>query len=336
MFLSKRSNGTYYVFYKKADGKKTCISTKCKKKQEAFEFLANFQSELKQRLNSRINQISLKSFANEFLKHSESVHRWKTTKDFRNTFNQLIKFFGDIQLNQVGTNQLNQFLQSRGKISAYVSSKDLRYIKSGLNWAVENNYLKENPCKSIKSIKVPEKTPLFMSEVDFECLIRRVDNEDLRDLFIFAVNTGLRQMELLTLNWRQIDFKHQRLTLDNRIHITKSNKPRTIPLSIKALQVLTQRQMKKNSDLIFNMNGNFIKPDYVSKQFKKYAKLTGLNKDLKFHSLRATFGSWLVQRGCNIYDVMRLLGHSDVKVTTRHYASLTNENLRDSINLLNN
>jgi len=214
MFLSKRQNGIYYIFYDKPDGKRTCISTKCKKKQEAIDFLANFQSELKQRLNSKVHHIFLRSFADEFLKHSESVHRWKTTKDFRNTFNQLVKFLGDISLSQLGTNQINKFLQFRGNVSSYASAKDLRYIKSAFNWAVENNYLRENPCRSIKSIKVPEKTPLFLSEIDFQCLIREVQNKDLRDLFIFAVNSGLRQMELLTLSWNQIDFKNQCLTLD--------------------------------------------------------------------------------------------------------------------------
>ena len=64
--------------------------------------------------------------------------------------------------------------------------------------------------------------------------------------------------------------------------------------------------------------------------------VTGHNPKLTFHTMRASFGSWLVQKGCNIYDVMTLMGHSDVRVTTQFYASLTTDNLRESVNLLNN
>ncbi len=336
MFLSKRSNGYYYVFYDKPDGKRTCISTKCKKKQEALKFLSNFQYNLKERERLNLDKIALKDFAYEYLKYSESVHSWKTTKDYKNTFNQLLKYFGNILLIDISTRKLNSFLQFRSKTSLYVSSKDLRYLRSAFNWAMKNHYLSENPCNYIKSIKVPEKSPLYLSEIEFECLIRVVECDDFRDVFTFAINTGLRQMELLTLKWNQIDFKNQMLTLDNREHVTKSKKPRSVPLNLKAIQILTDRQIKSHSSEVFTFNENTIKPDFISKTFKKCVLKAGLNPKLKFHSLRTSFGSWLVQRGCGIYDVMRLMGHSDVRVTTQHYASLTSENLRNSVNLLNN
>jgi len=64
----------------------------------------------------------------------------------------------------------------------------------------------------------------------------------IKDIVLVAVNTGLRQMELLSLEWNQINFREHYLILDNRNHTTKSKKIRTIPLNVTALQVLTYRK----------------------------------------------------------------------------------------------
>ena len=79
---------------------------------------------------------------------------------------------------------------------------------------------------------------------------------------------------------------------------------------------------------------NIISQDRITKTFKKYVIKSKLNPKLKFHSLRHTFASWLVQRGVSIYEVSKLLGHSDIKVT-EIYAHLKPENLRNAVELLN-
>jgi site-specific recombinase XerD len=54
---------------------------------------------------------------------------------------------------------------------------------------------------------------------------------------------------------------------------------------------------------------------FISHKIKKIIKRTGINPKLNFHSLRHTFASWLVQAGVTIYEVSKLLGHSDIRVT---------------------
>ena len=166
-------------------------------------------------------------------------------------------------------------------------------------------------------------------------LLNVIANKDLTDLIEFAVNTGLRQMEILTLEWNQIDFSNRILILDNRNHLTKSKKIRTIPLNTKALQIITEREREKTTNLIFTYKGLSIKQYFISKSFKTYVKKSNLNPKLNFHSLRHTFASWLVQKGVSIYEVSKLLGHSDIKVT-EIYSHLRAEDLRESVNKLNN
>lgn len=228
---------------------------------------------------------------------------------------------------------MSEYIRERGRISQHTSSKSLRYLKSIFNWAVIEQYLIENPCKSIRPIRVPEKLPLFITETDFQVLLDTIKNRDLKHVVIFAVNTGLRKMEILTLEWNQINFKDRYVILDNTNHTKKSKKVRTVTLNMKVLTILNERQ-KLNHRLVFTSNGEPFNPDYVCKEFKRYVIEAGLNPKLKFHSCRHTFASWLVQRGISIYQVSKLLGHSDLK-TTEIYSHLSPESFRNAVDSLN-
>lgn len=124
------------------------------------------------------------------------------------------------------------------------------------------------------------------------------------------------------------------MILDNRNNLTKSKKIRTVPLSVKALQILNSREQFRKNEFIFTQEGEGITQKFISKKFKSYVIKSKINSGLHFHSLRHTFASWLVQRGVSIYEVSKLLGHSDIKVT-EIYAHLKPENLRNAVELLN-
>lgn len=336
MFLSKRSNGTYYVFYEQGNGKRTCISTKTKLKKEANIFLSQFSEKIVSLKRQAFNPITLKEFSFQYLKHSELLHTWKTTLTYRTTFNLMYDYFGSIQLSELSKNRIEDFINYRvKKVSLYAGRKDLINIKAMLNWAVDNNYLNANPANKIKRLKTPEKLPVFFKKEDFEKLISTIESEDLRDLVIFAVNTGLRQGEIINLEFSQIDFVNRVTTLNNQTHITKSKKVRSVPLNEITFQILSKRIRKNGSSYVFTLSGNKINQDYLIHKFKKYVLDCGINPKLKFHSLRHTFASWLVQRGVSIYEVSKLLGHSDIKVT-EIYSHLRAEDLRESVEKLNN
>lgn len=336
MFLSKRSNGNWYVFYDNSKGNRTCISTKTKLKRDAIKFLSNFEYEVNRRGQSKVIPISVKEYAFQFLKYSESVHSPKTTKAFKTTFKFWIEYFGNNQLSEINHKGLSEYFQYRiNNTSIFAARKDYINISSVCSKAVQDGYLLTNPCKKLKRFKIPEKQPIFFSEVDFQVLLGVIDNQLIKDIALCAVNTGLRQMEILSLEWNQINFREHYLILDNRNHTTKSKKIRTIPLNLTVLQVLTLREQNKNGNLVFTMDGDKLKQEYVSKGFKDYVIKAKLNSKLNFHSLRHTFASWLVQKGVSIYEISKLLGHSSISVT-EIYSHLRTEDLMKSVNLLNN
>ena len=337
MFLSKHKNGFYYVYYiESVTNKRKSISAKTKLKSEANLFLSEFNNALKERKKSKVIPTNLKDFIFRFLKYSESIHSINTTKTYKSTFKYFIGFFGNVELSSISTQDLMKYFEHRIRISSiYRARIDRINLGSAFNKAVAEKYILNNPCDGIKRFKIPEKQPLFFTEVDFKILMNVIKEQDLKDIIEFALNTGLRQMELLTLEWNQINFRDNLLILDNRNHLTKSKKIRTIPLNIRALQILTERERNKQFNIVFTFNKLPIKQDFISKTFKKFVKKANINSKLNFHSLRHTFASWLVQRGVSIYEVSKLLGHSDIK-TTEIYSHLRAEDLRRSVNLLNN
>lgn len=335
MFLSKHSNGYYYIYFTSPSGKRNSASTRTKIKSEAIKFLSEFKKELEMRKLQRLSNISFEEYSKKFLEQSKSKHTEKTYKAYKSSIEKFTENHGNLMLKEITHQILNEYFEQRILTSSiYQARKDLICIKSLFNKAILDSYIFSNPCKDIKRFKLPEKQPLFFSEVDFNILVSNIDHKDVKNLVIFASQTGLRQMEMIQLQWNQINFKDGYLILDNRSFLTKSKKIRTIPLSLKALQVLTERQIGSKNNLVFTYNHKQINPTYLSRLFKAYIKTSKLNTKLNFHSLRHTFASWLVQKGVSIYEVSKLLGHSDIKVT-EIYAHLKPDNLRKAVELLN-
>ncbi len=323
MYLSKRK-GIYYLYYPQHNGKTTSITTKTKFKSEALKFLTNFET---QRKKEPKNKIYFYDLVFQFLKHSESLHKWNTTRTYKSTLGMAKEYFGNIPISKFTIQNLQDYFDYRATlVTAHVRRRDIITFSNIFNYAIAHKYMTENIIRNIKKVRIPEKQPLYFSSDEFNQFILSIDNQDFKDLVVLAVNTGLRQMELLTLTKEQIDLSKGILTLDNRTHITKTSKIRVIPLNEKAKEVLSKRIAL---DVIFP----FTQTQTINR-FQKYRKISGIRTELTFHSLRHTFASWLVQKGVPIFNVSKLLGHSDIK-TTQIYAHVSNNELLSSVETIN-
>ena len=198
--LSKRSNGVYYVYYNSPSGKRNCISPRREYKAEVNKFLTNFKEELKRRNDEKLISISLSEFKTEFINYSKTIHAAKTVKGYDISLKFLSEYLGDILVGNITNSQMIKYFEHRINASSiFQARKDLICLHSCFNYAVKHKMMSDNPCNGIKRFKIPEKQPMFFSEIDFEILLKTIDDKDMTDLIVFAVNTGLRQMEFLTL-----------------------------------------------------------------------------------------------------------------------------------------
>jgi site-specific recombinase XerD len=101
-----------------------------------------------------------------------------------------------------------------------------------------------------------------------------------------------------------------------------------------AFHLLSAKHSQEIGEYVFTHRGKQIAEDWLSQLFKRAVRTKdiGLNDKLHWHSLRSSFASWLVIDGVSIYAVSKLLGHSSVAITQKHYAHLATENLHNDVN----
>lgn len=129
-----------------------------------------------------------------------------------------------------------------------------------------------------------------------------------KDAILLASLSGLRRGELLAL--QPEDRKNGSLVLRD----TKNGRPRIVPLPAEASRI----------QLPIALSSNALEAGY-----RDARRRAGMPK-VRFHDLRHTYASWLVQSGASLTVVRDLLGHSSLAVTSR-YAHLAQEHLREAV-----
>ena len=340
MFLFKRGKYYHLEYFDDIENRVKRVSTKSTKKTQAIKFLTDFQKRIQD--NHKPNHILLSAYAKRYQNYVETNCSKKYLQTVSLSFRQLSQFTGDIALSKLTYHQLDQFMSITFKRTQHGAWTNYRALKSAFNKAVNWDYLTDNPFTKIKLPKIVESTPLFIDESEFNLIVTNAECRDLKDIFVTAMNSGLRLGELTTLKWSSVNLRGRTLVVQNYASFrTKNKKSRIIPLNNTLFQLLQNRLPKiidiKLDDYLFAKYPRVpYSIEYVSKSFKRIVRKLGLNEKYHFHLLRVSFGSHLLQRGIPISTISKLLGHSSISVTEKHYASLSIENLTDAVKTLDN
>jgi integrase len=134
----------------------------------------------------------------------------------------------------------------------------------------------------------------------------------LRPIIIAAVDTGCRRGELLKLQWRDVDLTKRSIRV--RGTNTKTLQERTVPISERlAIEFATMQatQGPEEDALVFGVTSD------IKKSFDSARRSAGIT-DLRFHDLRHTAATRLIQGGMPIVEVMRILGHTTMAMSYRY------------------
>lgn len=161
--------------------------------------------------------------------------------------------------------------------------------------------------------------------------LRQVTFADhIRPMIILSLNTGMRQGEIFSLRWENINFEHAMLTIEGAY--AKSGRTRHIPLNTEALQVLKSwREQSENPELVF-VNKDGQRFDNVNKAWRGILNAANIT-NFRWHDMRHHFASRLVMVSVDLNTVRELLGHSDMSMTLR-YAHLAPEHKASAVEKL--
>ena len=171
-----------------------------------------------------------------------------------------------------------------------------------------------NPCSQIKKPKVSNQRTRRLSPHEEIALIAASNASRatlLTSLIIIAMETGMRLGELLSLTW-------DNLSLDKRtayLPVTKNGESRTIPLSLKAIEVFKTMPRRIDSKKVF---WSWTNRDSVVNVWKRTCKRAGIS-DLHFHDLRHEATSRLANKLSNILELSAVTGHKDLRMLKRYY-----------------
>jgi len=241
----------------------------------------------------------------------------------------LIPFFGSRFLHTVTTKEIERYKAERlDKVKPETLNRELNTLKRLLRMAVEWGYLKENPAKPVKKIRVAVNSPRFLDRDEVGRLIDACleHTPEIYALVVTALHTGMRKSELFNFRWEDIDFVRGSLTVSSRKEWhTKNYESRTMPLHEEVRRILEPMGMAKGY-VFCNQDGAKLGNHFIRGKLEKAAKVAGLCQ-LYPHALRHTFASHLVMPGVDLPTVQRLMGHKDIKTTMR-YAHLAPDHLR--------
>jgi site-specific recombinase XerD len=341
MYLTKSKRSPFYqiIFYR--DGKRTSISTKKNLKADAEIVLKQFLLEFDRRAQEILQKsIPLSQFAEEYISYCRTIRATSyVERSIIPAFKKFTSFAGNLSLHQVKPRQVDKFIT---EVNSYSTSAACLYyatLKSAFSKAVVWEYISENPFKKIKAPKQVKSIPTFISKQELQRIVDNVKHTFIQDIIITAFYTGCRLSELLNMRWSWINLKQNIITVRNTNGFTtKNKKDRMIPIHSCVEKIVLCRYSKasksKMDDYVFlRYPGVKLNENFVSKVFKKSIRAADLSDKIKFHTLRHSFASNLVQAGSSLYVVKELLGHQDFQ-TTQIYSQLNQDNLSQAVNLL--
>ncbi len=252
----------------------------------------------------------------------------RTRENYLGHLRTLQIFLGDLKVSQIRKAHISAFIaqQRRNRLRPATIRRYLASLSSLLTFAERSGWLIHNPLLRFDKRALPESAPRtrFLSRDEYRRLLKHC-NRFLRPIVEIAVETGMRRGEILSLKLDQVDLERREI----RLSITKTKRPRVIPLSDRAVSIFAVIASERTTGLVF-INPTTAKPyTSVKKAFASACQKAGIS-NFRFHDLRHTFASWSVQGGADLYRLSRILGHSNLQMTTR-YAHLSTQALHDLV-----
>jgi len=273
-----------------------------------------------------------------------SVYEGHTRKHF--------KEFDKIKINRITTAKVEKFIANRQKDGMHILTLRKILVSLGqiFSYAVRHKYLDYNPLTDAERPKdqggVKEKNIRILTPEEIKAFLGGVSNQKYNTLFRLAIFSGARQGELLGLKWSDVDW------INNQIHIqrtfncqawydvktkTSNRKIDLGPLMITEFKKWKLACPKNKLNLIFPneagqpINNTNMRHRYFDPALKK-AKI----EKMRFHDLRHTYASLLIEQGENIKYIQSQLGHSSPTVTWNVYAHLMKTVNQESARRLEN
>ena len=241
-----------------------------------------------------------------------------------------------VYLNEITTENLREYLYYKRQ-NGWTPETFLNQhkgMKLFFKWCVNRGCLDDNPIEAIERPKLSKKLPkrikkqeaLRVIEYSFNMKTSyRFERYRNRAVFAMMIYSGLRANEVLSLKFADIDMENRVINVNNG----KGGKDRVVPMASALHRYLQEYlddrdRIGKDSEFFFvTLRGNGI---WTYKSLHRVVcrvrKGTGI--DFSPHKLRHTFATLMLEGGCDLFSLQKMMGHSDIKTTTIYLSASVN------------
>lgn len=298
----------------------------------------------------------------------QTTIKFKSAEKTINCIKSVFKAFLDQKLAEITTEQIKDWRYARLKRGIKASSleREVNALKGLFSRAVVDQLITDNPVKGLERLNIVQEGRVrWLSREEERRLRLALDQRQERDrlgresgnkwrlerkvellpdmrnltytdhvkpMVLLSINTGVRQGELLSLEWPMVDLERRQLTVSAAN--SKSSKVRHIPLNDEAYSALNGWKKQTNKSQGYVFEGQEGLPMTSLKTAWKKLLIDAEITNFTWHDMRHHFASWLVMGGVDLNTVRELLGHSDIKMTLR-YAHLEPEHKAAAVAKLN-
>ena len=363
--IRKRKDGTYEARYTvgrdPGTGKQVQKSIYGKTESEVRKKLTAVTNALDENRYIEPSRMSISQWLDEWME----TYKGDLTEGTRAKYDADIRvnikpYIGNVKLQALDAHQIQKMINA---LKVNHARKSLVCVKSVLHAALQqayiNGYISTNPADKVVIPKggnaKKEINPLTQKQIDdFLAVIRGSEYEM---LFKVALFTGLREGEIMGLQWRNIDFDNGTIIIDHQLKRTKNaqyyfdetktheiRKIKPAPAVMKLLaqqkKLQAERRLRAGNlwdegefpDLVFtNEYGKHYGKNTMLHNVQKLAEKIGVH-GFRFHDLRHTFAVSSILAGDDIYTISKTLGHSNIKITLDTYSHYTDD-LRNKASL---
>ena len=264
--------------------------------------------------------------------------------------NHILPVFENKKMMLITKPQVEEFIANlKVKELSYQTINHIIFLTGAIfEKMIDDELIKINPVKRVKKLSINNKKASYLTQEEVQkCLeTAQANYPQYYALLYTAIYSGLRQGELLALTWDDIDFDSKSITVNKsfskgQLGATKTTSSiRNVRICNSLLEVLKswQNKYKQNElNLVFpNQNGNYLDSRNILQRFlHPCLKLAGL-KTIRWHDLRHTHISLLVNQNVAPQVIQKQAGHSTIKTTMDTYGHLMPSVYNSSIDAIDN
>jgi integrase len=222
-------------------------------------------------------------------------------------------------------------LHKRERSPATVN-RELQVLSKVFSMAYDNGLVETNQMRRVHKLREAPARERYLTDDEekrlFEILVGR--RAHIRPIVVVALQTGMRQGEILGMTWENVDFEQKTIYVAH----PKTGRPRKLPMNNPVeVELRSLKQDASSEEHVFSYTRTGLKLTTFRHAWEgacSQAKISGL----RFHDLRHTFATRLRGKGVHEMDIMTLLGHTTLQMTSR-YTHAMPENLRTAVDSLN-